>query len=104
MPLRNHIITGPDIDKLAQGIHGPELAALSAALKQAQTTNKALRKDLRAARKSERAATNKAESLLRDLATSRTARKKYARENALLKSQMRNAGITPLLPTEETHE
>lgn len=94
MPVRKHIITGPDIDKLAQGLYGPEVERLANELKRAQASNTSLRRELRQAKKTLRAATNQAEALRNDLATSRATRQKFVRENVRLKARLLNAGIT----------
>jgi chromosome segregation ATPase len=96
-----HIITGPDIDKLANGIYSPVVTALTEDLAKVQKQYRELRKQLHQARKDQRAATNTAESLLRDLASSRANRMKLVRENARLKTQLINAGITPDVKEEE---
>lgn len=94
MPVRKHIITGPDIDRLAQGIHGQEIKALTAALQSAKGQHRQQTKELRAARKAQRSANNTAESLRRDLAASRETRAKLVRENGRLKARLLNAGLT----------
>lgn len=101
MPVRKHIITGPDIDKLASGIYAPEVQELRQKLNQERQQNTshtrriarltAATKDLE---KRAKAARNTAESLRKDLATSRDTRAKLAQENARLKARLLNAGIT----------
>jgi len=96
MPVKTHIITGPDIDRLADGIHRPELAALQSRVKNLTGQHKALKVQAKALRKELRAMTNARDSLLQDLAASRETKLRLVRANAALKTQLLNHHITPL--------
>lgn len=88
MPVKRQVITGPDIDRLADGIHGPRVTELLLQVSQLQGENRALKRDAKALRKDLRKAAN-VEATLRDgLAKHREARTKLVRENADLKTRL----------------
>jgi len=89
------IITGPDIDRLASGIHTPALEALrqrvtdlTAAKAQLKAANKKLSKQLRGAQ-------NHRETMLGQLAAVKEKRLQLLRENDRLRAQLLNHNITP---------
>lgn len=89
------VITGPDIDRLAEGIHGPEIAALSAQLKNSKASNTALRKELKQLRKQLKGALNHQRTLQQHLTDSKEQRMKLQIANNSLRAQLLNLGATP---------
>lgn len=97
MPVgKNTIITGPNIDKLAEGLYAAEITALTNTVKNLKGVHLALRTETRQLRKQLRGALKHQETLLQHLADSRAARERLLRENKRFKAQLLNSGITPL--------
>lgn len=96
MPQRRPVISGPDIDRLAEGIHGPEIKALATRVKDLTGANEVLRGDVKKLRRQAKGALNHNATLLGQLAEVRETRERLAAENNRLRAQLLNAGITPL--------
>jgi hypothetical protein len=95
--MRNRvIITGPDIDKLAQGLYEPEVLELTNTVKELSARDRVQRAELKKLRKQLRGALNHQETLLSQLAESREKRERLARDNNRLRAQLLNNNITPL--------
>jgi regulator of replication initiation timing len=96
MTAKRIVITGPDLDRLVDGIHGPTIDALrqrvtdlTAAKAEIRTVNKKLRKLLRGAM-------NHQETLVSQLAEVKAKREQLVQENIRLRAQLLNHNITPL--------
>lgn len=96
MPARRMVITGPDIDKLAEGLYAAEILAQLNTIRNLTETNRVLKAHNKQLRKDLKAMTNSRDSLLKDLMDGRESRKRLARRIGVLKSQLINNGITPL--------
>lgn len=95
MPARKQIITGPDIDKLAHGIYGPEVRALADQLKVLTGNHRVQGAEMRKLRKQLRGALAHQETLLQQLAAVKEKNARLLRENVRLRAQLLNRGITP---------
>lgn len=94
---RNRVtITGPDIDKLASGIHGAELEALRQRVADLTAAKAELKSENRQLRKKWRGALAHQETLMAQLAETKGKREKLAQENNRLRAQLLNHNITPL--------
>jgi hypothetical protein len=91
----NKTITGPNIDRLADGIYGPVIKELTDKVSDLTGTNKVLRAEAKKLRKLLKGATNHNETLLGQLAEVRKAREELTAENKRLKARLLNEGIKP---------
>lgn len=99
-PVRRHVITGPDIDKLADGIYGPELDALTIRIVDLTQAHADLKAENRRLRRELRGVAASRDAVLHNSAIAKVARKRLVTQNARLKAQLLNHGIA--IPEDES--